>query len=293
MSRQTPRTAWRNASRGAGEPSSGNELEHVPAARNHTVKQALGYAERGWPVFPCRPASKEPATWHGFHDATTDPDEIRDWWQRWPDANLAIATGSPGPDVLDVDQRGRSGHGYGALLRLKRAHLLDTSGTVVRTPHGGLHVYFTGSSQSSGRLAAHHLDFKASGGYVVAPPSQVDGRPYYRVRDIEPSGELSWGAVTAVLEPQHDRSTRQARVSGDPSRLAAWVERLEEGNRNAGLFWAACRAVESGQPNVLEDIAAAAARTGLSEREITRTIDSAQRLSLPQPGSRADREAMR
>jgi Bifunctional DNA primase/polymerase, N-terminal len=293
MSKRIPRTAWRDASRAAVEPSSGNGLDHVPAVGNRAVERALSYAELGWPVFPCRRASKEPATRHGFHDATTEPDEIRNWWRRWPDANLAIATGAPGPDVLDVDHHGRRGHGYSALLRLKRAALLDTSGTIVRTPHGGLHVYFTGSSQPSGRLAAHHLDLKAAGGYVVAPPSQVDGRPYYHVRNIEASGELSWAAVTRILEPQHYRLTRPALVSSDPSRLAAWVERLEEGNRNAGLFWAACRAAESGQPNVLDDIAAAAAKTGLSEREISRTIDSARRVSPLQPGWRADREMTR
>ena len=42
-----------------------------------TLGQALDYARRGWPVFPCRDGSKEPATRHGFKDATTDPGTIR------------------------------------------------------------------------------------------------------------------------------------------------------------------------------------------------------------------------
>jgi hypothetical protein len=71
------------------------------------------------------------------------------------------------------------------------------------------------------------------------------------------------------------------------------VERLQEGNRNAGLHWAACRAIESGQPEVLGDIAAAAAKTGLSEREITRTIESARRGCHSQAALRIDREATR
>ena len=54
--------------------------------------QALAYARHGWPVFPCQPDSKEPATRHGFLDATTDPDRIRRWWDRQPAANVAIAT---------------------------------------------------------------------------------------------------------------------------------------------------------------------------------------------------------
>jgi hypothetical protein len=59
------------------------------------------------------------------------------------------------------------------------------------------------------------------------------------------------------------------------------VERLAEGNRNSGLFWAACRAVEADQSGMLGDLAAAAARTGLSESEITNTISSARRRAQP------------
>jgi hypothetical protein len=191
--------------------------------------------------------------------------------------------------VLDVDHHGDAGNGYTALLRLMRAGLLEDAGAVVRTPHGGLHIYFAGSSQASGRLPRHHLDFKAAGGYVLAPPSRVDGRPYYLVRQADPSAGLSWAAVTRTLDPRASRPQRQliAATEGDVGRLAAWVERLEEGNRNAGLFWAACRAVESGQTHGLDDIAAAAAATGLSSREIARTLDSARRRSGRQPGREA------
>ncbi len=34
------------------------------------LDQALAFAGHGWPVFPCQPGSKEPATRHGFRDAT-------------------------------------------------------------------------------------------------------------------------------------------------------------------------------------------------------------------------------
>jgi hypothetical protein len=244
----------------------------------NTVRQALAYARRGWPVFPCQPDGKEPATRHGFHDATTRPDQITSWWQRQPAANLAIATGRPGPDVLDVDQHGDAGSGFAAFRRLKDEGLLNTASTIITTPGGGLHAYFTGIDQPSGRLPRQHLDFRARGGYIVAPPSQIDGRHYQLIANHPQSGGLDWAAVTSLLEPRPSRPTRRrAAEPGDLSHLAAWVERLQEGNRNAGLYWAACRAAEAGQSAVLDDLARAAAATGLTDREIARTISSARR----------------
>ena len=47
-----------------------------------TLRQALAYARRGWPVFPCLPGQKIPATRHGYRDATTDEQQITDWFGR-------------------------------------------------------------------------------------------------------------------------------------------------------------------------------------------------------------------
>ena len=67
--------------------------------------QVLAYAARGWPVFPCQAGQKIPATGHGHLDATTDPEQITTWFSRNPTWNLAIATGTPGPDVLAQDEQ--------------------------------------------------------------------------------------------------------------------------------------------------------------------------------------------
>ncbi len=247
------------------------------------VDRALAYARRGWPVFPCKPGSKAPATEHGFRDATTDPDRILSWWKRTPNANIAIATGAPGPDVLDIDQHGPAGNGFGAYQRLVGTGLASQPGKIVVTPGGGLHAYFAGSDQASGRLPRHHLDFRAVGGYVLAPPSRVGGKPYQLIQqDLSANGRLDWSAVTGLLVPRHDRPIQPRTAMPAPvSGLVAWVEKLREGNRNSGLFWAACRAVEAGESGLLDDLAAAAARTGLPEPEITRTISSARRTAQP------------
>ena len=252
---------------------------------NHTLGQALACASRGWPVFPCMPGRKIPLTRHGFRDATTDERRITAWFGHRPDWNLAIATGAPGPDVLDVDQHGPAGNGYTAFARLTKAGLMNGTAAYVRTPSGGLHAYFRGSDQRNGHLPAHHLDFRSRGGYVLAPPSHVDGKPYHLIRELDADGGLDWAAVTALLEPQRQAGRPQPHPDPgrDLSHLARWVASQGEGNRNAGLFWAANRALDANPAADLSPLAAAARQAGLGEREITRTLNSARRNGQPRP----------
>src|SRR5262245_49991368 len=78
--------------------------EAESSSSNIFLSAALSYAARGWPVFPCRPRAKEPLTQHGCKDATTDPHQITQWWTRWPEANIGIATGMASRIiVIDVD----------------------------------------------------------------------------------------------------------------------------------------------------------------------------------------------
>jgi len=242
-----------------------------------TLRQAQAFAARGWPVLPCQPGQKTPATRHGVRDATTDPGQITTWFGRHPDWNLAIATGAPGPDVLDVDEHGEAGNGYAAFRQLRAAGLLDGATAYVRTPSGGLHAYFTGTGQRNGHLPAHHLDFRSRGGYVLTPPSQIGGRPYQLVKTLPGRGALDWDAVIRHLHPQREPPSRHAQPGGqDLTGLARWVASQGEGNRNAGLFWAANRALDGDPAADLSILAAAARQAGLGEREITRTLESAR-----------------
>jgi hypothetical protein len=248
----------------------------TPDHPNPMLAAAQRYARANWPVFPCIPGEKVPATRHGFLEATTDPDKISWWWTRNPERNVAIATGSPGPDVLDVDVRD-DGSGFPAYGRLRCEGLLDGASAYVWTPSGGLHAYFTGSEQGCGRLPRHHLDFRARGGYIVAPPSQVGGRSYQLLKYQDRRGGLDWTAVTRLLDPQPQyRLDRAAERPADTSHLAGWVARLQAGNRNDGLFWAANRALDAGLTD-LDELAEAARQAGLGDREIARALASARR----------------
>jgi hypothetical protein len=193
---------------------------------------ALYYASRGWPVFPCWPGSKEPATTSGFKDATTEPSLIAWWWDRIPDANVAIATGAPAVDVLDVDVKPDKGvNGYPAFNRLKRAGLLAGGQAIVQTPSGGLHVYFAGTGQRWGSVPKEGIDFKACGGYVLAPPSTVNGRRYEFVDRRDSTGTLDWTAVKGFLRPPPPRRTTPRVALADTAQLPRWlVSRLADTN---------------------------------------------------------------
>jgi hypothetical protein len=74
----------------------------------------------------------------------------------------------------------------------------------VRTPSGGLHLYFDGTQQRSSEITGQFLRFKATGEYVPLPPSQVEtalySGSYQLLVRAKNSGQLVWGAVRDVLE---------------------------------------------------------------------------------------------
>ncbi len=88
------------------------------ACRFRLGEAAARYAEQGWCVLPlhhpveggcscgttgCTNIGKHPRLTGGFREATTDTEQIRTWWDRWPDANIGIAPAPSGLVVIDVD----------------------------------------------------------------------------------------------------------------------------------------------------------------------------------------------
>ncbi|MFT4261950.1 MAG: bifunctional DNA primase/polymerase [Nocardioides sp.] len=257
---------------------------------------ALRLARAGVPVFPCVSLGKEPLTRRGFLDASTDASRVRNWWRRWPQANLAMPTGAPsGIVVVDVDVHA-SGSGFDAFESARSAGLVDGWASMVRTPSGGLHACYPskpGVSQRCWQVPRRHVDCRADGGYVVLPPSRVT-QPggavgEYRVVSISDHRPTSidTAALRQFLDPARPapslRLLPSTAARSTPDRLATWVSTRPEGARNQGLFWAACRMVEDGHDlgaslAVLGDAARAA---GLSDREAETTIRSAYRTTAP------------
>jgi Bifunctional DNA primase/polymerase, N-terminal len=245
---------------------------------------ALAHASAGCPVFWCKPDCKQPATSRGFKDATTDPERITRTWTACPDLNPAVPTGAPGHDVLDVDVR-QGGSGFEALGRLKRAGLPTGARALVRTPSGGMHIYFTGTDQACGRLPHHYLDFKSRGGYVLVPPSIVGGKPYELLDHRQgESGRLDWAVVRRLLDPPRQLSTpREDDGEHSVTRLIEWVARQDRpGHRHDPLKWAAFRLLEEGQLDdaVAAELVGASVRAGHAERDAWACVRSIQRKAV-------------
>jgi hypothetical protein len=246
-------------------------------------------------VFPCEPNGKRPLTRRGFLDATSDLAQVAEWWSRTPDANIGLPTGAASSVVVvDVDVHGLV-DGRTAWRRASEAGLVDGAGLLVRTPTGGAHAYFpatSGTEQRSWQAASAGVDFRGDGGYIIAPPSRrtIDGTVRrYEIADIAAHsvGPVDAARLRDFLDPRPAPPTRNdaGAVAMDAERLAAWVASRGEGERNRGLFWAACRLAENGTPpaDALDALGPAAAQAGLSEREITTTVRSAYRATQPPP----------
>jgi hypothetical protein len=246
---------------------------------------AVAFARAGLPIFPCEPDGKRPMTRAGFHDASCDIDRVADWWRRTPRANIGMPTGIPsGITVVDVDVK-VAATGFAAFERASERGLLDGEIARVSTPSGGMHVYFPvtpTAPQPCWQSAVAHIDFRGDGGYVVVPPSAItDG--IYRPFSISsaPPTPVDANALRDFIDPRPARGPQPSHPASAPRGdvLAQWVSRLRDGERNHGLFWAACRLTEAGvsADAVIEVLAPAAERNGLSPAEVQRTVHSAYR----------------
>lgn len=247
---------------------------------------AVALADAGIPVFPCAPAGKRPLIFQGggFKDATTELRQVEAWWRRAPAANIGIPTGqASGLVVVDVDVHGTNG--YDALHRADRAGLVAGWEFLVRSPSGGLHIYYPAGEveQRSWQAGSAGIDFRGDGGYIIAPPSRrvIDGHSVvYQVTElaVEEPRPLDAGRLRDFLAPPRPSRAFPARARrlgvADPGKLAEWLAG-ERTDRNRKLFWASCVLAEEGVP-YREALAAmlTVEQPDFGQREITRTVAS-------------------
>ena len=161
---------------------------------------ALAMAARGLRVFPLQAMTKDQPLIKDWPEwATSDEALIRKAWGKFPDANVAILCDDM--IVIDVDVKGGK-PGMASLIDLD----LNLDTFTVKTPTGGLHVYFTGPNvkNSVGRIGPG-LDIRSRHGYVVAGGSKTVQGTYKisnsaPIRAAEPEllGRVERAALTVV-----------------------------------------------------------------------------------------------
>lgn len=167
---------------------------------NSIVNQLQKYLSKGWHIFPChypifqeskvkcscgqehkqeKDIGKHPLTSRGYLDATNNLKQIEGWWayKNW---NVGIATGKvSGIWVLDAD--GEKGIKTLQDLEARHGAMPLTLKAISGRPDGGTHYYYAYNDccLTIGQGILEGIDFRGTGGYVIAPPSiHKSGKSY-------------------------------------------------------------------------------------------------------------------
>jgi putative DNA primase/helicase len=140
-------------------------------------EQAIVYARRGWHVLPTSAKSKKPINKKGSHGATIDEDQIIDWWNEHPTANIGVATGEQsGFFVVDLDIKdGKNGAETLSEYFGEEIESIDTEKHLIgKTATGGIHLLYKWDNErpvNNAQGVLPGVDIRGTGGYVVVAPS--------------------------------------------------------------------------------------------------------------------------
>ena len=222
------------------------------------LEQAIKYARMGLSVIPvhsvsngkcscgfprCSSPGKHPRIkWKDNTKVAFTPEQLREWWEQFPESNVGIVTGEiSGIVVIDVD--GEEGLKSMLDAGLDVNELPPTVKS--KTGGGGLHLIYRYPEKGkavtkSGIL--HKVDIRADGGFIVAPPSlHVSGNKYEWINSIEDMdpAEFDFSLLPGVVESSHEEKAPSQEAKVDLS--SAWHSKLIQGVESGGRNDAATR----------------------------------------------------
>lgn len=229
-------------------------------SENNLLNAALLYARAGFRVFPLEAKGKKPLVPKWKENATTDEKQIRSLWAQYPSANIGLATGENTREsglfltVIDLDNKPEKNvNGFKTLYEWQQENGALPETISVKTGSGGFHFYyFTEKRYSIGADilgTGSGVDFRASGGYVVAPPSvHKNGNCYEWQSEFKPENIaradslleklLTKEKKTPAPRAVQSRTFKAVTLSGNPADRA--IQRLGLsfgiGARNDNLF---------------------------------------------------------
>ena len=213
----------------------------IENAQNKTQRAALKYARFGWSVFPLREGDKRPATRDGFKSATTDPQQLNQWFQHSA-LNVGIATGN-GLFVFDLDNiAGKDGQAVLSALQAEHGPLPDT--LTAQTQSGGKHLFFSipfelnlrNSTDLFSDTYGGGLDVRCNGGYVVAAPSRT-AKGCYQWISKPALASLPEHWISLLQQPEREQAAQQAQRQ---QMQRARIERLIPGQISVIAEFNAC-----------------------------------------------------
>jgi hypothetical protein len=196
-------------------------------------------AGNGIPVFPCK-ADKSPLTAKGFKDASADPAQIDAWWSKG-DWNIGVRPWDMGLVALDLDhyKPGGVSAAFQEILPLTRTHL---------TPHGGEQRFYKAPEAFGNSGAAQNVDVRCAKGYVLWPPSIVDGVEYKVIDACEPVALPEVVANTLRAKATEVDDADECPDIGldiDVGGARRYLQRLCDSDGHPGRFQLACALVRN------------------------------------------------
>lgn len=218
-------------------------MSTAASAERGPLAAALGYrAEFGWSIIPCctpqvhgsgqcvqhgwceAPGKRALVEWARYREGLPTEVELQAWWQRWPNANLALVTGElSGVVVPDLD-------GEVAQAEAQRRGGFEDGPCSLTGRPGGRHVFCQWRADAPTVFTRHAgIDFKGEGGYVLLPPSLHSSGNTYRWQ-VEP-----WrGSPLPLLPRWIDELAREPQATSRV-RVDQVPEGMPYGTRNVTL----------------------------------------------------------
>lgn len=253
-----------------------------------------------WSVFPVQANDKKPYPFlrnkdnqRGFYVATTNEEEIASWERMYRGCNWALRTGTAsGCWVLDIDVK-NGARGEESFFDLIGDHKDFPDTLAVKTPSGGMHYYFEMEPGirtviNGGKYGG--IDIKADGGYVLIPPSVIEGKAYEYFNENKITKAPQWLKDTLFPYKPSNENNEVERIPQDDFRseslakflLKKYLPKAVKGMRNQVLMDMLCQMRDNIIPsNIAEEMAKEYARAmrdrDFTEREALSTCRSVYR----------------
>jgi len=218
---------------------------------DHTMLDyALAYEELGWFILPLKPGEKRPyVEWKDRRDRRPDKAEITSWFQKFPDAQIGMATGKySGIDVLDFDNTSVSIPHFEAVVH----DLPETFNVISGRADGGQHEYYKHNGSAFKNIVKPKdkngfkidVDVRTTGGIVVLPPSRHKDGPIYKWGKLNPLDMDDWRDELQEMPKKMVTFFENASSSDGDSvklNLEQILSGIGEGERDVLIFKYCCR----------------------------------------------------